>query len=285
MAARNNEDRTGARAAAPPPPVMEKPGSTENAFSFAMPTEIVELPSRGKYYSDDHPLYGVDSIEIRYMTAKDEDILTSRSLLRKGIAIERMLQNIVVDKSINIDDLLIGDKNALIVAARITGYGSQYDTKIGCPACASVVNYTFDLSDRNLDYGSEVENHEASETENGTFLIDLPISKVKLELRLLTSTDEKKLMDLTEKRRKHNLPDAVLTDQFGLMIVSVNGDSSPNTINSFIEVMPALDSHQVRNTYAAVMPNVNLNQQFTCSACGHKEEVDLPFTADFFWPK
>jgi len=283
MTARNNEERSGARQPAPPPPVMEQPGS--NTFSFATPTEIVDLPSRGRYYPDDHPLYGVDSIEIRYMTAKDEDILTSQSLLRKGVAIERMLQNIVVNKEINVDDLLVGDKNALIVAARVTGYGPKYDTKMACPACTSVVNYTFDLTETKVDPGEAPTNQEASETENGTFIVDLPVSKVKLELRLLTSADEKKLMELSERRRKHNLPEAVLTDQFGLMIVSVNGDSNSNTVNSFIDVMPALDSHHIRNLYTKIMPNVDLNQQFTCPACSHGEEVDLPFTADFFWPK
>jgi len=283
MTARNNEDRTGARQPAPPPPIIEQPGG--NTFSFATPTEIVDLPSRGKYYPENHPLYGVDTIEIRYMTAKDEDILTSQSLLRKGVAIERMLQNIIVNKEINVDDLLVGDKNALIVAARVTGYGPRYETKISCPACASVVNYTFDLTETKADHGKSPASQDTSETENGTFILDLPVSKVKLELRLLTSADEKKLMELAERRRKHNLPEAVLTDQFGLMIVSVNGDAGPNTINSFIDVMPALDSHHIRNVYTSIMPNVDLNQHFTCPACSHREEVALPFTADFFWPK
>ena len=286
MAVRNNEDRVAARQVAHPPPALEQQDANKGStFSFTTPTEIVELPSQGRYYPEDHPLRGVDSIEIKYMTAKDEDTLTSTSLLKKGIAIERMLQNVIVNDQVKVNDLLVGDKNALIVASRITGYGPNYETNLMCPACMNNVKYTFDLNERKVDHGYNLESAQATETENGTFIIDLPTSKVKLELRLMTSRDERTLITIAERRKKNNLPDAPLTDQFGLIIVSVNGDTNQNTIDSFVEVMPALDSQYIRQSYTAIMPNVDLNLQFVCSSCGHDEEVDLPFTADFFWPK
>ena len=247
MTARNNEDRVGAIPATPPPPSLEQPrAKSETTFSFTTPTEFVELPSCGRYYPSEHPLYGVDTLEIRYMTAKDEDILTSRSLLKKGIAIERMLENILVDKNIKVDDLLVGDKNALIVAARVTGYGEDYETKIICPACTETVGYTFDLTDKKMNAGGELIAHDVRETESGTFLIKLPVSKVDLEVRFLTGHDEKKLAEISERRRKHNLSEAVLTDQFRQMIVSVNGDNKMETVGSFIDAMPAQDSRHLR---------------------------------------
>jgi len=286
MTARNNEDRVGAIPATPPPPSLEQPrAKSETTFSFTTPTEFVELPSCGRYYPSEHPLYGVDTLEIRYMTAKDEDILTSRSLLKKGIAIERMLENILVDKNIKVDDLLVGDKNALIVAARVTGYGEDYETKIICPACTETVGYTFDLTDKKMNAGGELIAHDVRETESGTFLIKLPVSKVDLEVRFLTGHDEKKLAEISERRRKHNLSEAVLTDQFRQMIVSVNGDNKMETVGSFIDAMPAQDSRHLRLMYSTIIPNIELNQSFTCSSCGYEEEVDVPFTADFFWPR
>ena len=127
--ARNNQARTGAqkapKAAQELPQVEDSPVSTGGTLSYVAPTEHVELPSEGRYYPPGHPLYKQDTVEIRYMTARDEDILSSQALLRKGLAIDRFLQNVIVDKSINIEDLLIGDKNTVLIAARVTGYGSE----------------------------------------------------------------------------------------------------------------------------------------------------------------
>ena len=133
---RNNQDRLGAVNKGEEPPVQQQPQQVEQTLQFVTPTEFVELPSRGKFYPEGHPLHNTEIIEIRHMTAKDEDILTSAALLKKGLAIDRFLQNIIVDKSINIADLLVGDKNAIIVASRISGYGAQYEAGISCPSCA-----------------------------------------------------------------------------------------------------------------------------------------------------
>ena len=123
MSVRNNMDRLGTNdqtetKAAP---------AALSPLNFVAPTEFVELPSKGQGYSSDHPLSGKDVIEIKFMTAKEEDILTSATLLKKGIAIDRFMQNIICDKNIKIDDLLIGDKNAILIAARASGYGATYE--------------------------------------------------------------------------------------------------------------------------------------------------------------
>ena len=161
-------------------------------FSFVTPTEFVDLPSKGRFYVGDSPLEGVDSVEIRHMTAKEEDILTSEALLRKGLALDRMLQSLLTDKTLDLDEFLIGDKNALVVAARITGFGSDYVTQVTCPSCAAVNEAAFDLEELNL-YHAEIFPEEVEETETGTFKFTLPTTGVSVEVCLLTSGKEKKL--------------------------------------------------------------------------------------------
>ena len=141
-----NEDRLGAieqTGASDAPPVLEK----NSILDFVLPTEFVDLPTKGRFYPEEHPLHGKESIEIRYMTAKDTDILTSKSLLKKGVAVDRMLQNIIVDKSIKVDDLYSGDKNAILIAARINGFGPEYKTKVTCPQCGATSEHAFNLEE------------------------------------------------------------------------------------------------------------------------------------------
>ena len=281
---RNNEERLGSTipTAAAPPPIMETEVDQPNdqPFSFVTPTEFVELPSKGKFYAEGHPLHNAETIEIRYMTAKDEDTLTSPSLLRKGLALDRLLQNVIVNKKIKADNLLVGDKNAVLVAARISGYGAQYETRVPCQSCGNTTSYEFNLSDLDINDGRHLE---ADET--GTFYCVLPKLKVRVGLKLLLGSDEKRLTKLAAARKKKNLPEAALTDQFRAIIVSVNDNTDPKNIDSLIDNMPALDSRHLRSFYGDVIPNVDLKQEFECAACDVAEEVVIPFTTEFFWPK
>ena len=283
MSIRNNEDRVGApiQDIAPVEQMAEK---NEN-FSFATPTEFVELPTRGRFYPEGHPLHNQETVEIRYMTAKDEDILTSQSLLKKGIAIDRLLQNIIVNKNIKVDELYTGDKNAIVVATRITGYGDDYSARVTCQACGESEDHDFNLSNIKPDYGDDLEGVNVERTENNTFIFELPKSKVNVEVCLLTGKEERILTKLSEKRKKLKMPEAPLTDQFKTIIVSVNNNSDPHIIESFIENMPALDSRYLRGIYARVTPNIDLTQEVTCPSCDNDTEVQLPFTVEFFWPK
>ena len=285
--ARNNENRVGSSAPTGDPPASEVVNTDNGSLSFSTPTEFVELPTSGKYYAEDHPLHNEETVEIRYMTAKDEDILTSRALLKKGLAIDRLLENIIVDKRIKTHSLLVGDKNAIIIAARITGYGEKYDTNITCPVCSTTQEHSFDLNDKKsvTDNSKTFEEYDISETNDKTFTILLPRTNVTVEMRLLTGADEKRLATAAEKRRKHKLPESGMTEQFKLFIVSVNGHTDMNSVHSFIENMPASDSRYLRTAYAAIMPNVDLTQEFFCIACGYETEMEVPFTPDFFWPK
>jgi len=279
---RNNEERLGARSSADPAPPLTPSGES---FSFATPTEFVELPTGGKHYPEGHALHGKDCVEIRFMTAKDEDILSSKTLLKKGVALDRLLQNILVDKSIDINTLYIGDKNAILVAARVTGYGEKYTARTNCPSCMSTTEFEYDLSDLRTYHGDDWGDFAIKAHADDRFIITLPHSGVDVEVKLLTSKDEDYLSQLRENKRKKNLPESNLTDQLRMIVVSVNGHTDPKSLKAFSDGLPARDSRYLRSAYDKVVPNVDLSQEFACKFCGHEQEVAVPLTAGFFWPQ
>lgn len=272
-------DRLGAQQPSAAPPVEEP----SQGFSFSTPTEFVDLPSRGKYYPEGHPLRGKEQAEIRFMTAKDEDILSSKALLKNGMAIERFVKNILADPSINTDTLLVGDKNAILVASRITGYGELYEAKTVCPSCASTSDQEYDLTSLDVYHGDDWGEYDVR--PNGdNFIVTVPQTKVEVEVQLLTSRDEQYLTKLTESKKKKKMPESNLTDQLKLIIVSVNGYDDGKSINTFVDGMPAKDSTYLRRAYEKLVPNIDLSVPFSCPSCGFEQEVSMPFTAAFFWP-
>lgn len=269
-----------------PQPDNVQPDPQVAPMSFSVPTEFVELPSKGAFYLEGHPLQGVDSVEIKYMTAKEEDILTSKTLLKKNLTIDRLLRSILVNKQINPDDLLTGDKNALIISARITGYGSDYVTGISCPSCGKQDTYGIDLEQslENAVQNSE-ESNDAALTERGTFVVETPRTKAKVEIKLLNGHDEKRLLQAEDRRKKMKLPESLATTTMSAFIVSVNGSTDPMYIGSFIENAPAADARYVREAYKALAPSVEMTFDFSCNECEHEQEMEVPLNAEFFWPK
>lgn len=162
------------------------PSSDDSGFNWTNPTYFVDLPSKGKFYPPSHPLHGKEHVEIKYMTAKEEDYLTSQPLLRKGIAIDRVLESVLVDKSIDLDGLLLGDKNAIMVGARITGYGEEYSVNVTCPKCKADTNYEFNLEQiENWDFESKLEELACEFTPKNTVLVQLPYPRLMLRLSFL----------------------------------------------------------------------------------------------------
>ena len=282
-----NKNRTGAGLEPKRPDVSDPVIQNTNSLNFSTPTEHVDLPSRGRYYPEGYTLCNQDSIEIKYMTAKEEDILTSKNLLRKGLALERLLENVIIDKTINPSTLLVGDRNAILVAIRCTGYGTEYESKIGCPACSNNVEYMFDLSELKINHAEaeDIQDLGAKVTGEGTFIITLPVMKVDVEVRLMTGKDEKRLLQSQENKRKKKLPETLLTDQLIAIIVSVNGEEDRGVITSLIDNMPAKDTRYLRKIYDQIVPNVEMTQNFECSMCGYVADLEVPLTTDFFWPK
>lgn len=251
-------------------------------FSFVVPTELVELPSQGKFYPEGHPLHGKQEIEIRQMTAKEEDLLTSRALLKKGIAIDRLISSIIVDKRINADSLLIGDRNAIIIATRIAGYGNMYETKVTCPACEATQDYNFDLHNHSTYDGSEASDLGIVQNEDGTFNVRLPRTGVEACFRLMNGRDEKTLLASLQNQRNSKVENNI-TRQLSTILVSVNGDSSMQAKQYFVDNVPSIDSRHLRTAYKMAAPNIDLTQHFECSECSHEQDLEVPLSADFFW--
>tara|TARA_R110000824_G_scaffold43779_1_gene127776 strand:+ start:21652 stop:22509 length:858 start_codon:yes stop_codon:yes gene_type:complete len=284
MTTRNNKERLGSPASGTAHPDSSVPPT--NLLEFVVPTEFVELPSGGEYYPEDHPLSGQQNIEIRFMTAKDEDTLTNKTLLKQGVALDRVLQNLLVDKNININDLLIGDKNAIVVAARRSAYGAAYETKVSCPACLVTAERTFDLSEVESVETTELEDLGITKNDDGTFTIVLPVTKLEATVKLMTGKDERHLASLISSKRKlQKDSDLTVTDQFKQFIVSVQGVEDKKQVAAFIDNMPANDSRFLRLAYKKLVPNIDLLRYFECGACGYEQEMEVPFTTDFFWPK
>jgi len=280
-----NKQRTAAATdavAATAPTTPSAPAS----LSYVTPTEFVELPSRGKFYSTDHPLHNKEVIEMRYMTAKDEDILTSPALLKNGVAIDRLIENLIVDKNVAANSLLLGDKNAVILAARVSGYGEQYEVNVNCPACGTTIEHSFDLSQIPHNHGVQPDDdtENISLTPEGTFLATLPKTQFTAEFRLLNGEDETYIEQAASKLRKLNLPESSSTTLLKQLVVSINGVNVPSEIANFIDNMPAQDARFLRACVATVTPNVDMTQEVECSSCGTTTEMAVPFTSEFFWP-
>jgi hypothetical protein len=245
-------------------------------------TEILDLPSKGWYYPTEN-LLSKGSIEIRYMGAREEDILTSTNLIKKGVAIDMVLKNVIVSK-INYDDLLIGDKNALMVATRVLGYGKDYQIQLTCPSCEKKQTRTVDLS--NLEH--KTVDFESTEKGKNEFEFELP-SGTKITFKFLTSGDELAIDAEVSGLKKMNSsysPD--LSTRMKKLITSVNGKRDVASINKFVnEELVASDSLSLRKHLAKVQPGIELSFDFTCEnndGCGYEEKMAIPLTVEFFWP-
>ena len=278
-----NQDRLGGVQQQDTSPPVQAMNEGSGGFSFVVPTEFVELPSQGKYYPEGHPLCGESSIEIKQMTAKEEDMLTSRTLLKKGVALDRVIGSLIVNKGIDPDSLFVGDRNAIIVATRVSGYGNDYTTKVICPQCSTNQSYSFDLNSATVYSGDDENTMDITNNSNGTFDVTLPRTNVVVTFGLLRGYDEKTISSGAEMDKKQR-KDRGITRQLSSLIVAVNGDDNIDSINYLVQNMPSTDSRHLRLAYRACAPNVDLTQHFECSDCDYEQDMEVPLSADFFWP-
>ena len=260
----------------------QKMGAEANeASAFKVPTEFVPLPSFGLVYSPNSPLHNLKEIEVRYMTAANEDILTSRSLLRSGKAIDAVLKNCILDARINPEELLSGDKNALITFLRVSGYGPEYKVEIDCPSCEETSKYEFDLSQLEMKT-LDVEPIEQGENR---FHIQLPTG-THIEFKFLNSAEEKEISDAQDRiKRSTNSPvDRNVTTRLKNTIISIDGNTDSSLINQYVDTLNVRDSRALRKYMEDNTPDIDMKQEFNCPHCGHRGEVDVPISVGFFWP-
>mgnify|MGYP003132546698 CR=1 FL=1 len=241
------------------------------------PSEVVDLPSNGKCYSKDSPLAS-GKIELKYMTAKEEDILTSDNLIKKGVVITKLLDSLILTKGVSTGDLILGDKNAVMVAARILAYGPKYQAEIIDPKTGDLVNVEFDLTE--CPFKKLPEDLELN--ENG-YEFTLPVSKKSIKYNILTGKDEDDIaIELKRINKVSRGASPEISTRLRYLIKSVDGDSSPEVVNNFSKNILARDSLAFRQEVKRVSPDIDLTQEVDLG--GEMVEVAIPMTANFFWP-
>ena len=241
---------------------------------YKFPTEIVDLPSKGHFYMDGHPL-STGKVEVKYMTAKEEDILTSQNLIKQGTVIDVLLQSLIVDKSIKIDDLLVGDKNAIMVAARVLGYGKDYQ-------------FEYDGVEQKTDLSIlEPKELDFDKIQKGIneFPFELPNSKRKITFKLLNGRDEKEIeLEVKARGKISKGYSSELTTRLKKIIKSVDGNAELHHISNFIDnEFLSVDSLAFRRHMGSITPDVEMNATILDSS-GKELTVAIPITVRFFWP-
>ena len=241
---------------------------------FKFPTEMVDLPSKGHFYVDGHPLSS-GKVEVKYMTAKEEDILTSQNLIQQGVVIETLLQSLIVDKTINVHDLLIGDKNAIMVAARILGYGKDY-------------KFEYEGEEQEVDLSQlnpiPIDFKKLQKGVN-EFSFKLPYSKRTITFKLLNGHDERKInAEVKAKQKISKVTSSELTTRFKHMIKSIDGNSEISVINNFVDnEFLSRDSLAFRQYLTEITPDIDMSTD-VIDKTGKEIEVTIPVTVRFFWP-
>tara|TARA_R110000824_G_scaffold394462_1_gene594280 strand:- start:308 stop:1198 length:891 start_codon:yes stop_codon:yes gene_type:complete len=255
----------------------------DEVSGFKVPTDFVQLPSGGKVYPVNSHLYNVKELEIRHLTAADEDILTSRSLLRSGKAIDAVISACLSDKRINVEELLSGDKNAIVTFLRVSGYGSDYEVEMDCPSCGETTKHIFDLSNLQM----KTLDIEPAAAGDNRFTFQLPQSQLNVEFRFLNSLQDKEIADAQEKMKKKTQSpiDRNVTTRLKNVIIAIEGNSDQGYINQFVDNMNVRDSRSIRKYMEDNTPDLDMSQDFECVHCGHRGEVDIPITVGFFWPE
>ena len=237
---------------------------------FKMPTEIVELPSKGKLYPEGSEL-SKGQVEIKYMSAAEEDILTNQSYITKGTVFDKLLKSVIVSK-INYDDLLIGDKNAIMVATRVLGYGNDYS-----------FSHNGQLVKVDLSLCENKPLHDVLENTNiNEFHFELPFSKNNITFKLLTHKDEQDLnreIEGLKKIHKDTVPE--LSTRLKYIITSVEGKREKQDVREFVDkYLLARDSRALRSYIKEIQPDVDL----TYIPDSEEERIAVPIGVDFFWP-
>ena len=244
---------------------------------YGFPTETIELPSQGKLYPENSPLRS-GKVDVKYMTAKEEDILTSTNLIQKGTVLDKLMESVLVTKGVKPTDLVIGDLNAVMVASRILGYGKDYEIAVQCSACEKKFEHVVDLTTLTMNPPEEV-------SDNGEFKMTLPTG-VEITFKMLTRGDEKAIQAEIDGMKKLNgQVDSEVSTRLKHIITSVNGNRDRKLVRDFAENMIIRDVRALREHLKKVAPDVNFDLKINCSHCNEINEVRMPLGANFFWPE
>jgi hypothetical protein len=250
--------------------------------NFDFPTEVITLPSKGLVYPESNPL-SRGSVQIKYMTAREEDILSSQNLIKKGLVLDKLFESVVVEPGVNVGDITIGDKNAILLATRILGYGSEYKVEVTDPFTLENQKVTIELS--------KVQTKEIDESvlnRENRYEFFLPLSKKKVKFKLLTHKDESDInadiQAINRLSKGENISQDVST-RLRYMIQEVDGNTDRGFINNFVKNnLLARDSKALREYVKTISPDMNFKYEFTSDITGEMEALDIPFGVGFFYP-
>jgi len=264
--------------------IITRSAVQKESQSTSYPSERIDLPSKGYFYSDNDPL-SLGYIDMKMMTAKEEDILTSQNLIKKGVVLDKLLESLIVTPNINVDSLLLCDKNALFVAARRLAYGDNYGpVQIRCQKCYEESKNVVNLGELN----EKPYTFEKVQKGHNHFEFQLPYSKKVISFRLLNSKDETDIdaeLKATAKFVKSG-GSSEITTRLKKLIIGIDGKTDRATINKFVDnELLSKDSMALRAYAREITPELDMTFNFTCSSCSHEERMDVPMTVQFFWPE
>lgn len=255
-------------------------GPQQQQRNYPFPTEIISLPSKGLCYPDGHPL-AKGEITIKLMTAKEEDILTNANLIKKGIQIDKLLESIIIEPGVKVDDLLNGDKNAILIASRVLAFGPNYPVSITDKYTGLDVEVNIDLSKIEV---KEVDESLLNRQNEYDFV--LPISKTPIKFRMLTHGDEIAIKKDVEALTKVSQDfGGEISARYRRIIVEVNGNRDLSSISDFVtNRLLAGDSKALRKYISSITPDLDLKFKYISSETGDEEALRIPFGVDFFYP-
>jgi len=244
-------------------------------FQIQVPFDVIPLPSKGLLYPGQNGM-----VKVEYLTAMDENILTSQNLIKSGKVLEYLLERKIKESPVPMEDLLVGDRNAIMIWLRATGYGEMYPVKLTDPGSGVEFDYEINLSElKNKELPDGVEPDE-----RGEFSFDLPKSKVKIKFKLLTVGDEKSIISRSEKYEKVTKSQVsnMLTYRLQAQIKEIDGNRDVNYIQQYVNVMPAFDSLKFREYSDSIEPGIDMSVEVE----GPTGTFQAPVTIglNFFWP-
>ena len=252
-------------------------------FGWTVPVETVPLPSKGVIYSPDSILFGKETLQIKAMTAQEEDILLSQALIKEGTVIIHLIKSCLIDKTVNVNDLIAGDRNALMISIRITGYGTQYPVALNCENCGKQNELDINLA----DLGIKRLSIEPIENGKNEFSFLLPVTKKNVVFKFLNANDERNRQAKIDFIEKHSggMRSNNITSFLEASIISIDGIKDKNKITHFVKNMPALDSKKLRDYINDNSPGIELEQEYDCKFCSSHNKFSLPINSNFFWPR
>jgi hypothetical protein len=248
---------------------------------YAPPVSTVRLPSRGLVYPPENPLYLAETIDIKAVTAKEENILSSPVLIKKGTVLSTLMRACITNRTVDPDSMLVGDRNAVLVAIRVSAYGPKYQARISCPSCGETADHDFDLSRLGL---KSLDVDPCGGPGSNEFEFTLPISCRRVKFRMLDANGITRLDKDTEAVKKKTGQEQNVTLRLIAQVTELQGVADPKNLPNALGNLSAQDSRALRLYMDKIAPGVDMEQEYECASCGITSEVEIPIGTEFFWP-